>query len=145
MSFRPIRVLFAKPGLDSRDRGLGALAGALRDSGMEVIYLGIRQTPEVISRAALEEDVDVVTLNVAQGAHMAFFPAVLGRLRESGQQALLTGTGMIPEDEKRELQTMGVGRLFDVESPARELADYIRAWFESRRDEKASPPTRPSS
>ena len=130
---RPIRVLVAKPGLDGHDRGAKVVAAALRDAGMEVIYTGLHQTPEMIASAAVQEDVDVVGLSILSGAHMTLFPRVLELLREQGRDdLLLTGGGIIPREDMEELQRMGVGRLFGPGTSTTDLIDYIREWFAER-------------
>lgn len=131
---RPIRVLMAKPGLDGHDRGIKVLAAAFRDAGMEVIYLGLRQTPEMIVSAALQEDVDVVALSILSGAHMTVFPRVLELMKEKGlDDVLLTGGGIIPEKEIKQLREMGVGKLFGPGTPVQETIDYITDWVEKNR------------
>jgi methylmalonyl-CoA mutase C-terminal domain/subunit len=131
---RPIRVLIAKAGLDGHDRGAKVVAQALRDAGMEVIYTGLRQTPQMIAKAALEEDVDAVGLSLHSGAHMTLFPNVLRLLREAGlEHVLLTGGGIIPEADRAELARQGVGRLFGPGTPTGELATYIREEVARRR------------
>ena len=130
---RPIRVLVAKPGLDGHDRGAKVVAAALRDAGMEVIYTGLHQTPEMIATAAVQEDVDVVGLSILSGAHMTLFPRVLQLLRESGRDDILvTGGGIIPREDMDELQRQGIGRLFGPGTPTSDLADYIKGWFAER-------------
>ena len=130
---RPIRVLVAKPGLDGHDRGAKVVAAALRDAGMEVIYTGLHQTPEMIATAAVQEDVDVVGLSILSGAHMTLFPRVLELLRESGRDdILITGGGIIPREDMEELQRQGIGRLFGPGTPTSDLADYIKGWFAER-------------
>src|SRR6201987_4875670 len=110
---RPIRVLVAKPGLDGPDRGAKVVAAALRDAGMEVIYTGLHQTPEMIASAAVQEDVDVVGLAILSGAHMTLFPRGGELLREAGRDdVLVTGGGIIPKEDMAELQELGIGRLF---------------------------------
>jgi len=124
---RKIRVLVAKPGLDGHDRGAKVVAAALRDAGMEVIYTGLHQTPEMIVEAALQEDVDVVGLSVHSGAHLEFFRRVLALMREQGlENVLLTGGGIIPRQDAEQLMSEGVGRLFGPGTHTSELADYIR-------------------
>ncbi|KPJ60325.1 MAG: methylmalonyl-CoA mutase [Latescibacteria bacterium DG_63] len=128
---RKVRVLVGKPGLDGHDRGAKVVASALRDAGMEVIYTGLHQTPEMIVEAAIQEDVDVVGLSILSGAHMALFPRVLELLRENGvDDVLVTGGGIIPESDMEELGKIGVGRLFGPGVPTSEIADYIKKWFE---------------
>jgi methylmalonyl-CoA mutase C-terminal domain/subunit len=131
---RKIRVLVAKCGLDGHDRGAKVVAAALRDAGMEVIYTGLHQTPEMIARAALEEDVDVVALSSLSGAHMTLFPRVLDRLKESGlDDVLVIGGGIMPEEDVRALEGLGFGRLFGSGTPTAEIADYIRQWVGEHR------------
>jgi methylmalonyl-CoA mutase C-terminal domain/subunit len=135
---RPIRVLVAKPGLDGHDRGAKVVAAALRDAGMEVIYTGLHQTPEMIATAAVQEDVDVVGLSILSGAHMTLFPRVLDLLREAGREdILLTGGGIIPKEDTEALQQRGVGRLFGPGTPTTDLIDYIKAWFAAREQQSA--------
>src|SRR3989441_11675021 len=110
---RPIRVLVAKPGLDGHDRGAKVVAAALRDAGMEVIYTGLHQTPEMIATAAVQEDVDVVGLSILSGAHMTLFPRVLEILRQQGRDdVLLTGGGIIPKEDMDEVEGRGGGKVF---------------------------------
>jgi methylmalonyl-CoA mutase C-terminal domain/subunit len=126
---RPIRVLVAKPGLDGHDRGAKVVAAALRDAGMEVIYTGLHQTPEMIVAAAVQEDVDVVGLSILSGAHMTLFPRVVELLREAGRgDVLVTGGGIIPKDDIAGLGARGVGSLFGPGTPTAELIAYIRSW-----------------
>ncbi len=130
---RPIRVLVAKPGLDGHDRGAKVVAAALRDAGMEVIYTGLHQTPEMIATAAVQEDVDVVGLSILSGAHMTLFPRVLELLKAEGRDdILLTGGGIIPKDDMESLAKLGVGRLFGPGTTTGELVAYIREWFAER-------------
>jgi methylmalonyl-CoA mutase C-terminal domain/subunit len=126
---RPIRVLVAKPGLDGHDRGAKVVAASLRDAGMEVIYTGLHQTPEMIVAAAVQEDVDVVGLSILSGAHMTLFPRVAALLKEAGRaDVLVTGGGIIPKDDVTTLEQQGVGRLFGPGTPTSELVAYIRTW-----------------
>jgi methylmalonyl-CoA mutase, C-terminal domain len=130
---RPIRVLVAKPGLDGHDRGAKVVAAALRDAGMEVVYTGLHQTPEMIATAAVQEDVDVVGLSILSGAHMTLFPRVLELLRADGREdILLTGGGIIPRDDMDALRRLGVGRLFGPGTTTAELVQYIKDWFAER-------------
>ena len=134
MSERPIRVLIAKPGLDGHDRGAKVVAQALRDEGMEVIYTGLRQTPEMIVKAAVEEDVDAVGLSLHSGAHMTLFPRVRELMDDAGVgHVLLTGGGVIPAGDREELERSGTGRIFGPGTPTGELADYIRTEVGRRR------------
>ena len=126
---RPIRVLVAKPGLDGHDRGAKVVAAALRDAGMEVIYTGLHQTPEMIAQAAVQEDVDVVGLSILSGAHMTLFPRVKTLLERAGRtDVLLTGGGIIPPEDVTELERQGVGKLFGPGTPTAELIKYIQEW-----------------
>ena len=135
---RPIRVLVAKAGLDGHDRGAKVVAAALRDAGFEVVYTGLRQTPEMIADAAIQEDVDAVGLSLHSGAHMTLFPAVLDLLRARGAgHVLVTGGGIIPPDDARALAALGVGRLFGPGTPTRDLIDYIRVEVGERRAGRA--------
>ena len=128
-SSRPIRVLVAKPGLDGHDRGAKVVAAALRDAGMEVIYTGLHQTPEMIATAAVQEDVDVVGLSILSGAHMTLFPRVRQLLEAQGRaDILLTGGGIIPQEDADSLQAQGVGRLFGPGTSTGALVGYIREW-----------------
>jgi len=131
---RPIRVLVAKVGLDGHDRGAKVIAATLRDAGMEVIYTGLRQTPEMVVNAALQEDVDAIGISILSGAHMTVFPRVLALLKEKGMNdVLLTGGGIIPQDDMLQLQQMGVGKLFSPGTPTKEIASYITEWVRSNR------------
>jgi methylmalonyl-CoA mutase C-terminal domain/subunit len=135
---RPIRVLIAKPGLDGHDRGAKVVAASLRDAGMEVIYTGLHQTPEMIANAAIQEDVDVVGLSILSGAHMTLFPRVHDLLREAGRDDILvTGGGILPREDIEELQRRGIGKLFGPGTPTSELAAYIREWFAERQRQDA--------
>jgi methylmalonyl-CoA mutase C-terminal domain/subunit len=129
-----IRVLVAKPGLDGHDRGAKVVASALRDAGMEVIYTGLHQTPEMIVNAAVQEDVDVVALSILSGAHMTMFPRVLELLKEAGaDDVVVTGGGIIPEEDMNTLVGMGVDRLFGPGSDTREIASYIEGAVAAKR------------
>jgi len=135
---RPIRVLVAKPGLDGHDRGAKVVAAALRDAGMEVIYTGLHQTPEMIATAAVQEDVDVIGLSILSGAHMTLFPRVRELLAEQGREdILITGGGIIPKEDMEALQAQGMGRLFGPGTPTTELIEYIRGWFTERERQEA--------
>ncbi len=129
-----IRVLVAKPGLDGHDRGAKVVASALRDAGMEVIYTGLRQTPEMIVEAAIQEDVDVVALSILSGAHMTIMPRVLELLRENGaEHMLLTGGGIIPKTDMDSLRDLGVGRLFGPGTSTRDIIKYVETEVSERR------------
>jgi methylmalonyl-CoA mutase, C-terminal domain len=122
-----IRVLLAKPGLDGHDRGVKVIARALRDAGMEVIYTGLRQTPEQIVSAALQEDVDIIGLSILSGAHMTIFPRVLELMRARGMEdVILFGGGIIPEDDTPKLKELGVGEVFLPGTSTEEIIKYIR-------------------
>jgi methylmalonyl-CoA mutase C-terminal domain/subunit len=126
---KPIRVLVAKVGLDGHDRGAKIIATALRDAGMEVIYTGLRQTPEMVAQAALQEDVDAIGISILSGAHMTVFPKVYQLMQEKGlTNVLLTGGGIIPEEDSIQLRAMGVGTLFAPGTNTSDIADYIRNW-----------------
>ncbi|MGE0440966.1 MAG: cobalamin B12-binding domain-containing protein [Gemmatimonadales bacterium] len=126
---RPIRVLVAKPGLDGHDRGAKVVAAALRDAGMEVIYTGLHQTPEMIATAAVQEDADVVGLSILSGAHMTLFPRVRRLLDEAGRKDMLvTGGGIIPAEDADALAQQGIGKLFGPGTPLADLIDYINSW-----------------
>ena len=130
----PIRVLIAKPGLDGHDRGAKVVARALRDAGMEVIYTGLRQTPEMIAEAALQEDVDVVGLSILSGAHMALFPRILRLLREKGMEdVVVIGGGIIPKDDVPAMREMGVAAVFGPGTPLDEIIQYVTAAVTDRR------------
>ena len=132
---RPIRVLVAKVGLDGHDRGAKVIATALRDAGMEVIYTGLRQTPEMVVNAALQEDVDAIGVSILSGAHMTVFPKIIHLMKEKEMNdVLLTGGGLIPEDDMKTLQEMGVGNLFAPGTTTSDIADYIKTWVGENRD-----------
>ena len=143
MAERKIRVLVAKPGLDGHDRGAKVVAAALRDAGMEVIYTGLHQTPEMIAQAALEEDADVIALSSLSGAHMTLFPRVLAALKEKGlKNVLVIGGGIIPAPDVEKLEAMGFGKLFGPGTSTRDIADYIRQWVGERGPRAAAPRSR---
>ena len=131
---RKIRILMAKPGLDGHDRGIKVLAAAYRDAGMEVIYLGLRQTPEMIVSSALQEDVDVIALSSLNNAHMTIFPNVLKLMKEKGlDDILLVGGGIIPKKDILELESLGMGKLFGPGTPVKETIVYIDKWVQENR------------
>lgn len=131
---RPIRVLVAKVGLDGHDRGAKVIATALRDAGMEVIYTGLRQTPEMVVNAALQEDVDAIGISILSGAHMTVFPKVIQLMKDKKMDdVLLTGGGIIPEDDMKRLNEMGVGRLFAPGTATSDIAGYISEWVKEKR------------
>ena len=131
---RPIRVLVAKVGLDGHDRGANVIATALRDAGMEVIYTGLRQTPEMVVNAALQEDVDAIGVSILSGAHNTVFPKILRLLKEKRMDdVLLTGGGIIPDNDIKNLNAMGVGKLFPPETRTTDIADYIKDWVKNNR------------
>ena len=135
---RPIRVLVAKPGLDGHDRGAKVVAAALRDAGMEVIYTGLHQTPEMIAAAAVQEDVDVVGLSILSGAHMTLFPRVRELLHQQGRDdILITGGGIIPKEDMDALRDKGIGQLFGPGTRTGDLIEYIRDWFTERERQEA--------
>ncbi len=131
---KKIRILIAKPGLDGHDRGAKVMAAACRDAGMEVIYTGLRQTPDMIVESAIQEDVDIVALSILSGAHMTLFPAVLKLMHERGlTDVLLTGGGIIPKEDMTALEAMGVGRLFGPGTPTSEAIGYMKEWVAGNR------------
>jgi methylmalonyl-CoA mutase C-terminal domain/subunit len=133
MMERKIRVLVAKPGLDGHDRGAKVVAAAMRDAGFEVIYAGLRLTPEMIIEMAIQEDVDVIALSILSGAHMTIFPRVLKLMHENGiGDKLLTGGGIIPEEDIDKLSALGVGKLFGPGTPTSDAIDYIKLWMAER-------------
>lgn len=132
---RPVRVLVAKVGLDGHDRGAKVIATALRDAGMEVIYTGLRQTPEMVVNAALQEDVDAIGVSILSGAHMTVFPKIIELMKaKSMHDVLLTGGGIIPEDDMTQLQQMGVGRLFPPGTTTADITGYITGWVKEHRN-----------
>jgi methylmalonyl-CoA mutase, C-terminal domain len=132
---RPIRVLVAKVGLDGHDRGAKVIATALRDAGMEVIYTGLRQTPEMVVNAALQEDVDAIGVSILSGAHMTVFPKIMQLLKEKQMNdVLLTGGGIIPEDDMKTLNEMGAGKLFAPGTSTTDIAEYITNWVKENRN-----------
>ena len=131
---RKIRILMAKPGLDGHDRGIKVLAAAYRDAGMEVIYLGLRQTPEMIVSSALQEDVDVIALSSLNNAHMTIFPNVLNLMIDKGlDDVLLVGGGIIPKKDIAKLEELGMGKLFGPGTPVQDTIDYIIDWINRNR------------
>ena len=126
---RPIRVLVAKVGLDGHDRGAKVIASTLRDAGMEVIYTGLRQTPEMVVNSALQEDVDVIGISILSGAHMTVFPKIISLMKEKGMNdVLVTGGGIIPGEDMKNLNEMGIGKLFPPGTSTKEIVDYITNW-----------------
>ena len=131
---RKIRIVMAKPGLDGHDRGIKVLAAAYRDAGMEVIYLGLRQTPEMIVASALQEDADVIALSSLNNAHMTIFPNVMKIMKEKGlDDVLLVGGGIIPKKDMEELEGLGMGKLFGPGTPVEKTLDYITNWVQENR------------
>ena len=132
---KKIRIIMAKPGLDGHDRGIKILARAYRDAGMEVVYLGLRQTPEMVVNAAIEEDADVIALSILSGAHMTIFRKVIDHMENSElNNVLLTGGGIISEEDKKELSKLGVGKLFGPGTPVNETIEYIKGWVSDNRN-----------
>lgn len=132
---RPVRVLVAKVGLDGHDRGAKVIATALRDAGMEVIYTGLRQTPEMVVNAALQEDVDAIGISILSGAHMTVFPRIIELMKEKQMNdVLLTGGGIIPEDDMKTLNEMGAGKLFAPGTTTSAIASYIKDWVKENRN-----------
>jgi methylmalonyl-CoA mutase C-terminal domain/subunit len=131
---RPIRVLVAKVGLDGHDRGAKVIATALRDAGMEVIYTSLRQSPEMVVQAALQEDVDAIGISILSGAHMTIFPKVYQMMQEKGlTNTLLTGGGIIPDEDNAQLSAMGIGTLFSPGANTSDIAAYIKNWVAEHR------------
>jgi methylmalonyl-CoA mutase, C-terminal domain len=129
-----IRVLIAKVGLDGHDRGAKVIATSLKDAGMEVIYTGLRQTPDMVVTAAMQEDVDAIGVSILSGAHMTVFPKIINLMKERGMtDVLLTGGGIIPDDDMQALQEMGVGKLFSPGTPTAEIATYIQDYVAAKK------------
>src|ERR1043165_9509057 len=132
---RPIRVLVAKVGLDGHDRGAKVFATALRDAGMAVIYTGLRQTPEMVVNAALQEDVDAIGVSILSGAHMTVFPKIIQLMKEKEMNdVLLTGGGIIPDEDVMALNSMGIGKLFPPGTPTNEIYLYVSEWTSLHRN-----------
>ena len=132
---KKIRIIMAKPGLDGHDRGIKILARAYRDAGMEVVYLGLRQTPEMVVNAAIEEDADVIALSILSGAHMTIFRKVIELMNNANlKNVLLTGGGIISESDMEELSKEGVGKLFGPGTPVNETIEYIKGWVSDNRN-----------
>jgi methylmalonyl-CoA mutase C-terminal domain/subunit len=132
---RPLRILVAKIGLDGHDRGAKVIATSLRDAGMEVIYTGLRQTPEMVVNTALQEDVDAIGISILSGAHMTVFPKVISLMKEKDMDdVLVTGGGIIPEDDMKTLNDMGVGKLFPPGTSTSEIVNYIKEWVAAHRN-----------
>lgn len=132
---RPIRVLIAKVGLDGHDRGAKVIASFLRDAGMEVIYTGLRQTPEMVVNAAMQEDVDVIGVSILSGAHMTVFPKILNLMKEKEMtDILLTGGGIIPDTDMKKLIELGCGSLFPPGTDTKEIIAYITEWVKANRN-----------
>jgi methylmalonyl-CoA mutase C-terminal domain/subunit len=130
----PIRILMAKPGLDGHDRGIKVLAAAYRDAGMDVIYLGLRQTPQSIVSVAIQEGVDVIALSILSGAHMTIFSKVIDLMNEKGlENVLVTGGGIIPKEDMDELEKIGTGKLFGPGTPVKDSLEYIESWVQKNR------------
>lgn len=131
---RPIRILIAKVGLDGHDRGAKVIASFLRDAGMEVIYTGLRQTPEMVVNAAIQEDVDVIGVSILSGAHMTVFPKIMQLLHEKNvNDILVTGGGIIPEMDMEKLHQLGVGKLYPPGTDTHQIVTYIKEWVEKNR------------
>ncbi len=136
---RKIRVLIAKAGLDGHDRGAKVVAAALRDAGMEVIYTGLRQTPEMIVQAAIQEDVDVIGVSILSGAHMTIFPKIIKLMKEKGlDDVLLIGGGIIPDEDIPKLKEMGVAEIFTPGTLTTEIISFIKEWFEKNKKQKVA-------
>jgi methylmalonyl-CoA mutase C-terminal domain/subunit len=131
---RPVRILIAKVGLDGHDRGAKVIAAAMKDAGMEVIYTGLRQTPDMVVTTALQEDVDAIGISILSGAHMTVFPKVILLMKEKGlHNVLLTGGGIIPQEDMDMLRELGVGELFAPGTPTEEIANYIKNYVNKNR------------
>ena len=131
---RPIRILIAKVGLDGHDRGARVIAAFLRDAGMEVIFTGLRQTPEMVINAAIQEDVDAIGISILSGAHMTVFPKIIKLMKEKKMEdVLVTGGGIIPEDDMKQLNVLGVGKLFAPGTETKEIVSYITEEVNKRR------------
>ena len=131
---RPIRVVMAKPGLDGHDRGIKILARSFQEKGMEVIYLGLRQTPEMIIHAAIQEDADVIAISILSGAHMTYFTEIKKLMdKQNMNKVLLTGGGIIPAQDMKKLEKLGVGKLFGPGSDIKDSIEYIETWFKNNR------------
>jgi len=134
---KKIRVLLAKPGLDGHDRGIKVIAAAFRDAGMEVIYTGLRQTPEMIVDAAVQEDVDAVGISILSGAHMTLFPAIMDEMKRRGaEDILLFGGGIIPDEDKEELEKMGVAKVFTPGAPTEDAIEFLRRAVETKKTDE---------
>jgi methylmalonyl-CoA mutase C-terminal domain/subunit len=132
---RPIRVLVAKVGLDGHDRGARIIATSLRDAGMEVIYTGLRQTPEMVVNTALQEDVDAIGISILSGAHMTVFPKIMNLIKDKGiSDVLVTGGGIIPQDDMDALKKLGVGELFPPGTSTQDIVKYITDWVHQHRN-----------
>ena len=132
---RPVRVLIAKVGLDGHDRGAKVIASFLRDAGMEVIYTGLRQTPEMVVSAALQEDVDAIGVSILSGAHMTVFPKIVNLMKEKKMDdVLITGGGIIPDDDMKKLNNIGVGKLFAPGTDTKEIVEYIKTEVRTKRN-----------
>jgi methylmalonyl-CoA mutase C-terminal domain/subunit len=133
---RPVRILVAKVGLDGHDRGAKVIATTLRDAGMEVIYTGLRQTPEMVVNTALQEDVDALGISILSGAHMTVFPRVMQLMKDKGMNnVLVTGGGIIPDEDMKALQAIGIGQLFPPGTPTADIVSYINNWVDENRKE----------
>ena len=131
---RPIRVVMAKPGLDGHDRGIKILARSFQEKGMEVIYLGLRQSPEMIVHAAIQEDADVIAISILSGAHMTYFTEIKKLMeKQNMNNVLLTGGGIIPDQDIKKLAKLGVGKLFGPGSDIKASIKYIETWFKNNR------------
>jgi len=132
---RPIRVLVAKVGLDGHDRGARIIATSLRDAGMEVIYTGLRQTPEMVANTALQEDVDAIGISILSGAHMTVFPKIINLIKEKGMdEVLITGGGIIPQEDRDALKKLGAGELFPPGTNTGDIVQYITEWVHQHRN-----------
>ena len=134
---KKIRVLLAKPGLDGHDRGIKVIAAAFRDAGFEVIYTGLRQTPEMVVDAAVQEDVDAIGISILSGAHMTLFPAILDEMRKRGAaDMLLFGGGIIPDEDKEVLEKMGVAKIFTPGAPTVDAIEFFKRAVEAKKSDE---------
>jgi len=134
-----MKILIAKVGLDGHDRGAKVIVRALRDAGFEVVYTGLHQTAENVVNMALQEDVDAIGVSILSGAHMTYFPKILKLMRERGMEnVLLFGGGIIPDEDAKVLESMGIGKIFGPGTPIEEIINYLKDWYEKNRLKKSA-------
>ena len=139
MKEKPMKILIAKVGLDGHDRGAKVIVRALRDAGFEVVYTGLHQTAENVVNMALQEDVDAIGVSILSGAHMTYFPKILKLMRERGMEnVLLFGGGIIPDEDAKVLESMGIGKIFGPGTPTEEIINYLKDWYEKNRLKKSA-------